>query len=496
MSDKEKDIDKDIQKSNKFVKSFTNKRFTSGAYSTVISIIVVALVVVLNLAFNNLDLSYDLTSNSRYSLSEDSKKVLKEVDVPITIYYLVTENGAEEKIKKSVYSYKDVVSKVKVEEKDPVLYPAFGREFGIEDELANNDVIVVNEETKTAKYISNGSMLFSAVSSDNTLNGETLDVEGKITSAIQYVIDGTVTKLYYLEGHEETLPGDDYLEALDKLNVEMQKLNLMTKGEVPEDCHILYIGGPIKDLKDDETELILDYLKNGGHAIIITRNTFAADSGEKLDNFNKILDYYGVKVENGFIYEGAGHYYQAQTYVIPEVNTDTDITSNISSQLIIPAAEALVMPEDKEVRTTLKRTAILTTSDKSFIRTDLSDDSSDMNDSDIKGPAIIGLYMEDAADNGETGKVVLYSSTYFTRDNENGVVYNWTNENVKLITNAVSAMLDSDVEAVSIPVKSLEDVVVNISNANQILLAIVIIMLIPGTLLIMGFVIWMFRRKK
>ena len=56
-----------------------------------ITVIVIALVVVVNMAFNKLDLSTDLTSDSLFTLTKDSQKVLKDVKDDITIYYMVAK---------------------------------------------------------------------------------------------------------------------------------------------------------------------------------------------------------------------------------------------------------------------------------------------------------------------------------------------------------------------------------------------------------------------
>ena len=55
-------------------KSFANRKFKSGAYSSFITVLVIAIVVVVNLVFGKLDLSTDLSSNSLFTLSKDTKK--------------------------------------------------------------------------------------------------------------------------------------------------------------------------------------------------------------------------------------------------------------------------------------------------------------------------------------------------------------------------------------------------------------------------------------
>ena len=76
-------------------RSFTNKQFRSGAYSSVLTVLVIAIVVVVNLVFGKLDLSTDLSSGSYFTLSKTTKKILKQVDSDITIYYMV-QDGSEQ----------------------------------------------------------------------------------------------------------------------------------------------------------------------------------------------------------------------------------------------------------------------------------------------------------------------------------------------------------------------------------------------------------------
>ncbi len=489
----EEDSEKKTQ--SKFVKSFTNRRFTAGVYSTIISVILVAVVVVLNLAMNNLKLSYDLTAGGLYSLSDEAVKIVKEIDTPITIYYLVTETGVDERIKNSIYGFEDINKNVKIVEQDPVLYPAFGEKYGIEDKLASNDVIVVNDETNIAQYISNDKLYFMAYASDESMNGETLDTEGRIVSAIQYVMSGKKNKVYCTQGHGETVFGDDYMDALEKLNTDAYSLNLTTKGEIPEDCDVLFIGGPQKDFKDSETELVLEYLKDGGDAIILTADTYAKYSDNKMKNFDRILDYYGVEVMRGYVYEGAGHYYQTQNYVVPTINTDSEYMKDLGKDsVIIAAAEGLKL-QDKALRNSLTRTVLLSTSDESYLKKDVESGETEKEDEDIDGPINIGILLNDKTGDDESN-VVVYSSYYFIMDNGNGTVYNPSVDNVKLISNAVSNMISSEVNAVSLPPKSLENVTVTIPVRDSIVFAVILIIALPGILLMSGFVIWLYRRKK
>jgi ABC-2 type transport system permease protein len=72
-----------------------SQQFKSGTYSSILIVLVIAIVVVCNLVFGKLDLTTDLSSGSLFTLSKETKKVMKELDQDVTIYYMVQE-GEEE----------------------------------------------------------------------------------------------------------------------------------------------------------------------------------------------------------------------------------------------------------------------------------------------------------------------------------------------------------------------------------------------------------------
>ena len=90
------------KKPGRIRKSFSSRQFKSGAYSSVITVIVIALVVIVNLVFNKLDLSTDLTSDSLFTLTKESQKVLKDVKDDITIYYMVASGSEQDYIQRVI----------------------------------------------------------------------------------------------------------------------------------------------------------------------------------------------------------------------------------------------------------------------------------------------------------------------------------------------------------------------------------------------------------
>ena len=469
-------------------RSFTNKQFRSGAYSSVLTVLVIAIVVVVNLVFGKLDLSTDLSSGSYFTLSKTTKKILKQVDSDITIYYMVQDGSEQDYISNALKQYNKVSKHVKVKRIDPVVNPGFAKKQGIDDEISSNDVIVVNNKTKSAKYISNEDMYIESNSMYSSGSSSTsLDVEGQVTAAIQNVISDSSTKMYVLTKHSETELGDTLKSALEKMNYEISDLELATKDSVPSDCDVLYINGPTTDITTEEKDKILDYLKNGGSAIINVGYTT-----ENMTNFKEILAYYGVNVTSGIICEGTGNYATYPNYIVPSVGSDSSLLSDLSGYIIFPDAAGLSKASSNSVRSTVKITDLLDTSDSSFIKVDPSSGSASKEDGDVDGPFSVGYSITETVDKKETNLLVFASSGAFSES------FTQTTQlaNATVFKKAASSLSKSDVKEASIDKKNLSYSYVSLTSGTQLLWAAIIIVIIPGGLLICGFLIWFFRRRK
>ncbi len=139
-----------------------------------------------------------------------------------------------------------------IEKKDPVLNPSFASSYTDED-LASNSVIVVSD--KRSKVIPYSDLYESSVNYQTySMETTAFDGEGQVTSAIAYVTTEDLPILYTLTGHEENDLDSSMQSAIEKENIEVQELNLLTAGTVPEDASCLR-----KDFSDDETSAILTF---------------------------------------------------------------------------------------------------------------------------------------------------------------------------------------------------------------------------------------------
>ena len=55
--------------------------------------------------------------------------------------------------------------------------------------------------------------------------------------------------------------------------MEIKSLNLLTEGSVPDDADCLLIDSPTTDISSDEKDAIIEYLENGGKAMVFSDYT-------------------------------------------------------------------------------------------------------------------------------------------------------------------------------------------------------------------------------
>ena len=388
--------------------SFTPKRIKSGAYHSSIIAAVIAIVVVINLMVTQMNVQIDLSDDSMYTLTEETRNLVAGLDDDITVYYVVQDGAQTPEIQNIVKQYNGLSGKVRVVEKDPVLYPNFTSDY-TDEEVENESIIVVNKTTGISKYVPYTNMLVSEIDYTTYQSTTTaIDVEGQITSAIQFVTSDNLPKMYVVNGHGEAAIGDSMKTSIEKLNVQMEDLQTLTATSIPEDCSILVVNAPTSDLTKEEANMIKDYLKNGGKAIL---NTAYTDN--KMTQYDALLAYYGISKVNGVVIESTGNYVgNYPTYLVPKTESH-DITNSIDNYLVLAVAQGLEIASD--IRSTLTIDPLITTSDNAYSKIDLTSDDIAQAKDDIQGPFVLGTAITESVDDKET-KIVTVSTGYLLED--------------------------------------------------------------------------------
>ncbi len=417
-----------------------------GGYSLIISCVVLAILIVVNLFVSVLPSSLtnmDISSSQLYSIGSNTKVVLNNLQEDVTIYWIVQADAEDEILENLLARYESQSDHIKVEKKNPDVFPTFTEQY-TDEEVPNNSLIV--ECGERSRYVSYEDIYEYTIDYYSyTEYADAFDGEGAITSAIDYVVTEDLPQMYLLEGHgEEELPST-FAEQVEKDNIEVNSLALNTVETVPEEADCVLIYAPSTDISEDEAEKLSSYISDGGKVMVVSGPV----EDESLTNLNSLLENYGVAVNEGIVIEeDQGHFYYGYPYIlIPEINshaiTDPIIENNYS--VLMSIANGLVVSDENGTGTV---TELLTTTSSAFSKADGYNLSTyEKEDGDTDGPFALAVSIEDASG----GALVWFASNDFLSDEIN---YASSGANSDLAMNAIASMV-GETEAMAISSKSL-----------------------------------------
>lgn len=458
-----------------------------GAYSSSTIVLATAIVVVLNLFVAELPstvTSIDLTSNHLYSLTEDTKELVSGLTEDIDLYVLVNEGQSDTTVGDTLQRYDDLSDHIKVTYVDPTVNPQFYTTYSDASLSANSIIVASAKRSKVINYSDLYETEYDYTTGQSTTSG--YDAEGQITSALDYVTSESMPKIYMIEGHGELTYDTSFTSAIEKENVEYETINLMDYDTIPEDARAVVINAPTSDFSEDDMNKMLDYMNAGGDVFLTATYT-----GTDMSHFNQLLAFYGVSVTNGLVVETSqDQYYQNPFYLLPTIQYDT-ITQNAfssSGYIFAPYAQGLTYEEQEDVTVT----ELLVTSDAAFARADVENMTSyDKQEGDTDGPFAIGMTAAKTVGEEESVGVIFSCEALFTTDADSIVSGN----NMQIFSGVIGTFADHET-SVSIAVKTLDNSYLTVSQQTAVLLGILITLILPLTVLGIGFVIWFRRRRQ
>lgn len=466
------------------------KKLKLGAFSAGLSAVAIALTVFVNLFAAELPstvMEIDVTSSKLYSLTEDTKEIIKGLKKDVAIYVIAAEKSADTTVSETLKRYEDSSSHIKVEYKDPTVNPGFYQQYTQENISMGSLIVVCGEVSRVIDY----QELFETEVDYTTYSQQTTgyDGEGQITSALQYVTNENMPVVYQLTGHGETELSGNFAKAVEKANVTMQSLHLLKEDAVPKDAAALIINGPASDFSEDDAEKVRTYMKNGGN-VLVSLN-YQADG--EMKNFASVLSEYGVTRVTGLIAEGdSDRYYQNPFYLLPDVASSAYTSSVGSNYIFAPYVQGVSYPESSEDVT---YTPLLTTSDSAVAKADTANATTyAFEEGDAKGPFTIGLLAERQKDGETNGRLIVYGSFDIFSDSADQMV---SGTNSGMFADVLSNFVQTeDAAAVVIPVKSYETAQLVVTAFLGRVIGLSILILLPVLLLLTGIVIWAKRRKR
>lgn len=455
-----------------------------GSYSLIITVIVLAILIVVNILVSALPTTltkYDISAAKLYSITGNTRVVASSLDQDITIYWIVQADKEDSVIENLLGKYESLSDHIEVVKKNPDIYPTFAEKYT--DETVSNNSLVV-ESGDRYRYIAYEDIYIQESDMYSYSYSTSFDGEGAITSAIDYVISEELPQLYCLTGHgEEELPSE-FSSQIEKENIETQSLSLLTTDEIPEDAAAILIYAPQSDISEEEKTILAEYVSGGGKLLVMAGPVENAS----LENLYSILADYDVTLNKGITVEADRNHYAFQyPYVLlPDMTSDEVTDSLIENNYypIIPLASGLTVSDSSG-----QVTALLSTSSDSFSKVaGFSLETYEKEEGDIDGPFAVGVSV--TAD--QEGQIVWFTSSEFLQDMYNAYS---SGANMDLAMNAVSSLV-GEKEAMAIRSKSLNYNYLTISDSQGSLLKAVMIGILPIMYLGIGIFVFVNTRRR
>lgn len=472
------------------------KTLRLGTYSLVLCLVALAVVVALNLIVGALPSTmtkFDVSGSNLYELSAETKTICENLDSEITMYLLATRGKEDQRILTLLEKYEALSARLKLETVDPDSNPTFLSQYTTDGVYANRVLLVGANRHKLVSY--NDIYTYSDEDLYNYQYYGTQPTkvqfygESAITGAIDYLTNENLPVVYYLSGHNEADIASALSTRLTKENLTLTELNLLSRGQVPQDAACVLIGVPEYDFSADEITMLKDYMESGGSVFLLSYFTYFTE--EKMPNLYAFTQELGLRAEEGLLCEEDGdHFYLTNYYLLPDLNTESFAASALSAKsidVLLQGAQGLSETESHEGYTV---TAILSSSDKAYLKSMQGSGENTpiaKEDGDRTGKFMAAAEVTASEENGG-GKLFWYTSPSILSTNVSG--------NMELFVSNVIAVCGKTTSVTAGEARTIATNYLTVSNTQSTLWGVIVVFVIPLAALAGGIAVFVKRRKK
>ena len=444
-----------------------------AAYATIYILVILAIVCVANVLANRYNKSYDSTSNKRYSLSDQTAKIVKGLSQPATITFF-DKSGNFQTAKDLLDRYTTLSPRIHLDYVDPDKNPEQARAAGVTK--YGTTIVQIGAKKEEAKSLTE-EQVTGAIIRDLKSRTRTVCF---VSGSGEHQIDDTGRDGF---SHlKDTLGKDDYAT---------KTISLLEKSEIPAECTVVVVGGPKSDYLQPAADALKKYVEGGGRAMFLLdpplKIGHATADNEALTN---VLQSWGVSMEKDLLLdmnpvgqlEGVG----PQVALVSKYDAHPIVDEMKGTATGFPLSRSLTIKNAD--KTNVQK--LFESSDSSFATTSLNKASVDPNDpKNLKGPMTIaaaGSYTT-GKENSEGRFVVIGTSSWAANS------FLGFNGNSDLALNAMN-WLSSDEDLISIRPKEQENSTLSLTTAQFNWVRISTQFLLPGALLLIGLSVWWRRR--
>jgi ABC-type uncharacterized transport system involved in gliding motility auxiliary subunit len=228
-----------------------NRRLIYGGNMVLVIILIIAIVGLVDFFFTRHSWRVDTTATKIFSLSDQTRKILKNLDKDIEIVVFAKKSN-KSYINDRLNEYRHYSKRISWEVVDPDEKPALAKQYNVKN--YGNLVIICEDKAELVPNFS----------------------EEAIINAIIKVTREGKKKVAFLTGHGEgtiaSTERDGFeraKQAIEQQNYTVEELMLVDKDSIPADISVLVIAGPQKPLFEKELDLLTKFIENGGSSLIM-----------------------------------------------------------------------------------------------------------------------------------------------------------------------------------------------------------------------------------
>lgn len=488
--EEQKDLIVKENEENKKTKTGFGKWLRKTSLTILLILIIILMGIIINLSIDYANIEeIDVTADKIYSLSDRSKQIAESIDQEVEML-LINMSGYED----FAYKYNSINDNIKIEViEDIASRTDLTDTYGI---TADTSVIIVRSDDREVLIASS-----DLVAYDYTTYEIKDTTEEALTNALVSVTTDEYPVIYFLTGHNKY--SSDYfyyfLMDLEEEAYEVNELDILTTGSVPDDCSVLMITTLSEDITEQERDAILEYINKGGKIILFTDPNA---TGIEMPNFQEVLDEYGVSISEGYMLEqdSSRTIYGSPSALLITVTSSTSITKETDmnmSACFLTTAKIDIVDSEELSELGVEVEIIATTGENSYYRTDYSiSDSEGMTDSDEEaGSATVGALLKKTIDEDTISELVVYSNNLFITDiimRDYRYLLDYYN-NEDLAMNSIAYLAERDN---MITIRKDTEVTAYTVTEQQNTIILLIIFTMPILIIVVGLIVWIYRRRK
>ncbi|MFT4608119.1 MAG: ABC-type uncharacterized transport system involved in gliding motility auxiliary subunit [Urechidicola sp.] len=421
--------------------------------------------------------SIDLTKNQRNSLSPESIRLAQSLEQPLKVTIFATPGNEMGVLLNQLFQrFQDQQPLIQVETLNPDLYPELLRQYDIRQDAE----IVIEYQDRSEKI--------------------SLATESQVTNSIQRLLRQGERWVVFLQGHGERNPYSDanhdfseFATRLASKGYTIENLNLTESSSIPQNTDVLVIASPQIALLPGEIDLLKSYIETGGNLL------WLADPGTIISPIDRLADALAIEFLPGIIVDPNSQLLGLDRvdFALVAEYPRHPITQNVESLSLYPQTQAIEYHGDETLWQPLN---FLVSGESSWNETgELKGKIHNGDDADeINGPLNIGLTisrstMATSIENNSGSsqqRIAVVGDADFLSNN-----YLGNGANLELGLNLFN-WLSHDDNLISISPRAAPDTRLELSQTQQVIIAVVFLIILPLLLVGLGLRIWLKRRSR